>query len=319
VVIETSVDPGLEHNTYGQVLERLHGYTDPAVHVHTMDGYLQDPALVSGWGSPIAFVDLSLTENPDSTIIITAGRHAPEYGGAEAAVELIDKVLASPGMREYLEHGEITIVPAVHVDAYGLPPDQRPAMYIPEPGVYLDKEDFARFDADRNDSHDTYRFDPATPTYQCELNYYEQLFEDPELDPNGMAWRRTFPLMTREAFAVARLVEEKKANRESVLFAADLHETPREDFTYTTVVYEPELVLVAEDAAKRVGEKYPTQPSLLHDDRCTFTGFCNTLDIDAYTTEGSPFDGSRHRSMAERVEQQLLFLDALFEHYLEKE
>ena len=84
MVIETAVDRDLEHGTYADMLDRLNGYDDPAVHVRTIDGHLGDDTLVSDLDGSISYVDLTYAENPDSTIVITAGRHSPEYGGAEA-------------------------------------------------------------------------------------------------------------------------------------------------------------------------------------------------------------------------------------------
>ncbi|MDP7079734.1 MAG: hypothetical protein QF415_07585 [Candidatus Undinarchaeales archaeon] len=315
MAIETGMDGELAHTTYADMLDRLHGYDDPAVHVQTIDGYLDDPSLVSDQGKPISFVNLSYTDSPDSTIVITAGRHSPEYGGAEAAMELVDRVLASPEMQAYLQHGEVTIVPVVHVDEYSKPADERMpgfkmvGYHIPSPDSYK------RYDACHNSGHEGHFIDPKPPSYEGEFTHYDQIF-DAEADKGGWGGPpyREHTAIPKETYAVARLLEEKK-EQGKVLFAADLHETDADGFEYCTLVFDEELKGTADAMDARVKEGYPTQGTQVKSGLNTFSGLCNAYGIDAYTTEGSPRDEWRQRPLAERVEQQLLALDALFDHY----
>jgi len=316
VAIETGVDRELEHTTYTDMLDRLQGYDDPAVHVQTIDGYLNDPSLVSDQGKPISYVNLSYTDSPDSTIVITAGRHSPEYGGAEAAMEVVDRVLASPEMQAYMQHGEVTIVPVVHVDEYSKAADQRMpgfkmvGYHIPPP------ESYKRFDACRNSGHDSYIRGDSPPGCKDRMTHFDQIF-DPEKDSGGWGGppHREHTAITPEAYAVARLLEGKK-EQGKVLFAADLHETDADGFEYCTLVFDKELVPIADVMDERVKEQYPTSGTRFMDGLNTFSAMCMAFGVDAYTTEGSPRDGWQRRPLAERVEQQLLALDALLDHYV---
>ncbi len=312
MVIETAVDRDLEHGTYTDMLDRLDGYDDPAVHVRTIDGQLGDNTLVSDLGGSISYVDLSYADNPDSTIIITAGRHSPEYGGVEAAVELVEKVLASPGMQEYLQHGAVTIVPAVNVDQYSVPVDERKPVWDPQGNGIIRRW---KCDADRNSGHDTYLTDGEAPSYEGQLNWFDQSAVVAMSEPGCL---RELPsnFITREAYAVARLLEEKAANGK-ILFTADLHETCKPGFSYATLVFDEKLVETGEEATARVGEVYPVkETALMEDSKGTFSAFCAAKGIDTYTLEGSPFDGEEPRPLSERVEQQMLALDALLDKYI---
>ena len=313
MVIETAVNRDLGHGTYADMLDRLDCYDDPAVHVRIIDSQLGDDALVSDLGRSISYVDLTYAENPDSTIIITAGRHSPEYGGAEAAMELVDKVLASPGMREYLKHGEVTIVPAVNVDQYSVPVDERKPVWDPQGNGIIRRW---KCDADRNAGHDTYLADGKAPSYEGQLNWFDQSAVVAMSEPGCL---RELPsnFITREAYAVARLLEEKAANGK-VLFTADLHETCKPGFSYATLVFDEGLQATGEAATAQVGEVYPVkETALVEGSKGTFSAFCAAKGIDTYTLEGSPFDGDEQLPLSERVEQQMLALDALLDHYLD--
>lgn len=321
MVIETAVDPGLEHGTYQDMLDRIDGYDDAAVHVRTIDGYLDDRSLVSSAGNPISFVDLTYAEDPDSTIVITAGRHSDEHGGPEAAVELVGRILASPEMREYLKHGEITIVPAVHVDEYARPAKERTykldlsgAYAVPIPPLSL-----RGCDGCRNTGHDSYREKDLVPDYEGKLSTFDQRFVLDDGAPHGYV-QRDDEMISKEAYAVARLLEGKNAARDEVLFTADLHETDRKNFNFCTIYSDEEKADVVHAINERVKKRfYFTHDDVLKDDPCTFSGFAHALGIDSYTTEGAPFRFERRMSMAKRVEQQLIALDGLLEHYVMKE
>ncbi len=313
MVIETAVDRDLEHGTYADMLDRLNGYDDPAVHARTIDGHLGDDTLVSDLDGSISYVDLTYAENPDSTIVITAGRHSPEYGGAEAAVELVGHILASPGMQEYLKHGEVTIVPAVNVDQYTVPVDERKPVWDPQGNGIIRRW---KCDADRNTGHDTYLADGKAPSYEGQLDYFDQSAVVAMSEPGCL---RELPskFITRETYAVARLLEEKVANGK-VLFTADLHETCKPGFSYATLVFDEGLQKTGEAATARVGETYPVkETALMEGSKGTFSAFCTAHGIDTYTLEGSSFDGDGPRPLSERVEQQLLALDALLDHYID--
>jgi hypothetical protein len=321
VVIETAVDPGLEHGTYQDMLDRIDGYDDAAVHVRTIDGYIDDRSLVSSAGNPISFVDLTYAEDPDSSIVITAGRHSDEHGGPEAAVELVGRILASPGMQEYLRHGEITIVPAVHVDEYARPAKDRTykldlfgAYAVPIPPLSL-----RGCDGCRNTGHDSYREKGVLPDYEGKFSTFDQRFVLDDEAEHGYV-RLDDEMISKEAYAVSRLLEEKKASRDEILFTADLHETDRKNFNFCTIYFDEENADVVRTINERVKKRFHwTHDDVLKDDAGTFSGFAHALGIDAYTTEGAPFKFHRRHSMAERVEQQLIALDELFENYVLKE
>jgi len=320
VAIETVVDPGIEHGTYQDMLDRIDGYDDDAVHVRTIDSYLDDRSLVSSAGNPISYVDLTYAEDPDSTIVITAGRHSDEHGGPEAAVELVGRILASPGMREYLEHGEITIVPAVHVDEYAKPANDRTYkldLYghyaVPIPPLSL-----RGCDGCRNTGHDSYREKGLVPDYEGKFSTFDQRFVLDDEAEHGYV-RLDDEMISKEAYAVARLLEEKKSSRDKVLFTADLHETDHKGFNNCTIYYNEDNEHVVRAISDRIRKRFNWNGvNVLKDKSTTFSGFSHALGIDAYTTEGAPYKFDRRRPFSARVEQQLIALDELLDHYVVK-
>ena len=311
MVIYTGVAEDLQPRTYDTMVQQLKEYDHPAVNVRTIDSYLSDPSLVSDEGRQISYVDISYCDNPDSSIVITSGRHATEHGGADAAMELVDRIVSSPEMQAYLQHGQVTIVPAVNVDEYVKEAPRRRDTSNrvdadhPFPGMYKG------YDGNRNIGHDQLISGSEAPDYEGRLSFFDQFFTENE---KGASFRDTY-VVPKETYAVAKLLE-KKAEEGDVLFTADLHETVRPYASFTTVTYKDSLDDAATAMKEAVGTRYATQDIRHSDGAMSFSGYSEAMGIDGYTTEGGPFDGERQLKPAQRVEQQLLALDALLAHYV---
>ncbi len=206
-------------------------------------------------------------------------------------------------------------MPVVHVDEYSKPADERAPMFRMAGYGAPPVSSYERFDACRNTGHESYLEDGAAPAYEGELSLFDQLYLH---DPHTVFGHRPLgsPVIPRETYAVARLLEKKLVSRDRVQFTADLHETGRKHFAYATLVHDPALLDAAAAATAKVGERFATQEPVAKQGPRTFSGFSHALGIDGYTIEGSPFDGDGPRPLTERVEQQLMALDTLLERYL---
>lgn len=312
-MIDTEISEEIEMHLYDDMLETLSTYADnPYVSVSTIADYLDDPTLVSSAGKEIPVVTVSKTNTPEKTIYISAGRHSTEYGGVEGAVEAIERIADSEELSSYLETGEIVIIPIVHVDAYSMTPKERKSLFrgipiksirdhLEHPEKYKPTKELLQcYDADRNKGHNLLLYDNYVPDYQGPMDAAIQ--------------EQTNNVLSKEAYAVARLFEDK-AQTSRVLCTVDMHETIRPYFDFTVLYWDTYKDDGAGDITEAVSEKYPVKEPKKHSNQNTFSGFATTKKIDSFTFEGTAYDQDEKRPLKERVEQQLLALDAVFDLY----